>query len=84
MDLARFCENVGMSIWLEFLDKSGSEGLGRTHLHDQRWMQYEGPIPAQGDLIVADFGQSFRVVQRVFYFMPDPLLKVSLHCEKLS
>lgn len=72
-----------MTIWLEFLDKSGGEGTGPTHLHDQRWRQYEGPIPSQGDVIVSDFGQRFRVVERFFYFMPEPPLKISLHCEKL-
>jgi hypothetical protein len=73
-----------MNIWLEFLDKTGSEGIAATHLHEQRWKQYEGPIPTTGDVVIADFEQRFRVVERVFYFMAnDPSVKVSLHCEKL-
>jgi phosphopentomutase len=47
-------------------------------------MQYEGPIPTTGDEVIADPGQRFRVVKRVFYFMSnDPTVKVSLHCEEL-
>jgi hypothetical protein len=73
-----------MSIWLEFLDRTGSESIGGTHLHDERWKHYEGPIPNTGDEVIADLGERLRVVDRVFYIMPnDPNTKVSLHCEKL-
>lgn len=73
-----------MNILLEFLDKTGSEGIGPTHLHEEQWKQYEGPIPSTGDVVVADFGERLRVVDRVFYFMANaPNVKVSLHCEKL-
>jgi phosphopentomutase len=76
--------NDPMNIWLEFQDKTGSEGIGQPHLHEPRWMQYEGPIPTTGDEVIADPGQRFRVVKRVFYFMSnDPTVKVSLHCEEL-
>ena len=73
-----------MSTWLEFLDSTGSEATGPTHLHEERWRRYEGPIPSTGDVVIADFDERFRVVDRVFYIMPnDPNVKVSLHCEKL-
>jgi hypothetical protein len=73
-----------MNIWLEFLDSTGSEGIGPTHLSEQRWQQYPGPVPAKGDVVIADFGRRLRVVERVFYFMPnEPTLKISLHCEEL-
>jgi hypothetical protein len=43
-----------MSGYLEFLDKHGSEGTGPTHLHEERWKRYEGPVPVTGDVVEAD------------------------------
>src|ERR1035438_2545457 len=34
-------DNNPMNIWLEFLDRTGSEGIGPTVLHEEQWKQYE-------------------------------------------
>jgi hypothetical protein len=72
------------AVWLEFLDSTGSEPIAATHLHETLWRHWKGPVPNTGDIVVADFGVRFRVVDRVFYCLPEvPEVKVSLHCEEI-
>jgi hypothetical protein len=75
-----------MDTLLEFLDGAGSESIAAPV---ENW---DGPVPAIGDIVYLDFAQRFRVVRRLFHLRPSKPgsltefireMKVSLHCERL-
>ena len=75
-----------MTTSLEFLDNIGSESVAAPI------EQYDGPVPAVGDMIYLDLTERFRIVRRIFSYLPErprdltafrPEMKVSLHCERL-
>jgi hypothetical protein len=69
-----------MKTILEFLNAQGTEGIAPQS------DAYDGPLPAIGDTIYLDMDKKFRVVQRVFYYLPNRKseMKVSLCCEHLN
>jgi len=72
------------AVWLEFLNSAGSEPIGAPYLHGPLWRHWKGPVPNAGDIVVTDFDVRFRVVDRIFYCLPDVAeVKVSLHCEEI-